>query len=115
MADVSDGSSGAALADEGIALVLENESERWIDVTAANVIRFLRSHAEYCADDLYRYGLMPFAPHHPNAIGALTRRLIEHGYLSPVGSMRSEREPAHVRRIIVYQSTVFTNDDGLPF
>jgi len=98
---------GPALANEGIDQVLDHQGDRWLDLTTASVVAFLRTHAEYCADDLYRHNLMPYAPHHPNAIGALTRRLIEHGYLERVGSVRSARTQAQARRIIVYRSKVY--------
>ncbi len=99
--------SGPELAREGIQRVLAHQGEKWVSDTAANVIRFLRTHPTYCADDLYRYELMPYPPAHPNAIGALTRRLIEQGYLRSMDSMHSKRTQAQSRRIVIYRSTVF--------
>jgi len=99
--------SGPELARDGIERVLAHQGQRWLSDTAASVIRFLESHPTYCADDLYRYNLMPYPPAHPNAIGALTRRLIEQGYLRATNSMLSKRTQAQARRVIVYSSTVY--------
>ena len=99
--------SGPELARAGIERVLAHQGDKWLSDTMANVIRFLQSHPTYCADDLHRYNLMPYPPAHPNAIGALTRRLIEQGYLRPINSTLSKRTQAQSRRVIVYASTVF--------
>jgi hypothetical protein len=100
--------SGPARARQGMDQVLNHQlPDRWLDLTFANVVQFLRTHAEYCADDLYRFSLAPYPPHHPNAIGALTRRLIETGYLERVGSVKSRRTQAQARRIVVYRSRIF--------
>lgn len=98
---------GPFRAADGMQRVLDHQGEDWAEVTRANVIHFLRSHPTYCADDLWRYQLMPYQPHHPNAIGALTRGLITAGYIAEVGSMLSKRDDAQSRRIIVYRSTIF--------
>lgn len=100
---------GPTLAAEGIDSVLEHAGDNWQRDTFALVIPWLKLHAEYCADDLWRYGLMPYEPHHPNAIGALTRRLIERGYLAnpPLRYIKSRRDQAQARKIPVYTSRVF--------
>jgi hypothetical protein len=101
--------AGPGLAAKGIEQVLDHAGEDWVTSTMARLVPWLKCHAEYCADDLWRDRLMAYEPLHPNAIGALTRRLIERGYLAspPLRRIYSRRDLARNREIRVYRSRVF--------
>lgn len=98
---------GQRLKDEGIARVLQHTPEEWKEITYANVVEFLRTHHSYCADDLWWFHLMPYEPVNHNAIGGLTQGLVAAGFIRPVGSMKSCRDKAHRRLIVVYESTLY--------
>ena len=103
---------GKARKDAGVQQVLANEPEPWKDVAYRNVMEFLRSHGSFCSDDLYRFNLIPYKPHHHNAIGALMNQIKKSGCVEFMGMMKTQRAPGHIRLIPVYRSTIFERRSG---
>lgn len=97
-------SAGAALRDEGIATVSEN-NKRWIDLCRAEAERYALFRATFTGEDLRFHCSREIGlPNHSNAWGALISYLVKRGVIEPTGEYRQMRdESSHARKTAVYR------------
>ena len=95
---------GATLRDAGVAQVLENAGAPWQE-KATQLIQGAMAGREVLAED---WRLLckenGIEPHHPNAWGGLTHRLVRLGVITDTGRLAKSKDPrSHARRQPVWR------------